>query len=83
MSEIERRGQHAASLLQDPLMVEALTAIEQTLQESWIGATTTEVREELWYTLKGMQRFKQYLSLAVEQAEYETALMERTDGKAE
>ena len=83
MSEIERRGQHAASLLQDPLMVEALTAIEQTLQESWISATTTEVREELWYTLKGMQRFKQYLSLAVEQAEYETALMERTDGKAE
>jgi len=80
MNEVQQRGQHAERLLQDPLMVEALEAIEQTLRESWDSATTTEVREELWYTLKGMQRFKQYLSLAVEQGDYETALTEKANG---
>jgi hypothetical protein len=77
MSEITERGQRADQLLQDPLIVEALDGIEQTLRDQWEKAATTEIREELWYTFKGMQRFKQYLTLAVEQGVYETALMEK------
>jgi hypothetical protein len=79
VSEIIERGHQAERILQDPLMAEALETIEQSIRESWDSATTTEVREELWYTLKGMQRFKQYLGLAIEQGEYETALTEKTN----
>lgn len=79
MNEVELRGQHAERLLQDPLIVEALEGIEQTLRDQWETATTTAIREELWYTFKGMHRFTQYLKLAVEQAEYST-LMEKKHG---
>lgn len=79
MSKITERGQHAENILQDPLVVDALKSIEQVLRDSWDNATSTEVREELWYTLKGMQRFKHYFTVAIEQGEFETALKEKAN----
>lgn len=81
MSKITERGQHAENLLQDPLVVDALKSIEQVLQDSWKEAPSAEIREELWYTLKGMQRFKHYFTVAIEQGKFETALMEKEHGK--
>lgn len=78
MGPIER-GQRAAALLQDPLIVEALDGIEQTLRDQWENAVTTDIREELWYTLKGMQRFKNLLTISIENGVYEKALMEKQD----
>ena len=73
------RGHRASELLADPLIVEALDGLEQLLQSQWLDSTTSEAREELWYTIKGMQRFKQYLRIAVENGDYEKALMEKRD----
>jgi len=76
MKAIEK-GHRAENILQDPLIVEALTGIEQALREQWTNASTTEVREELWYTLKGLLRFKHYLTVIVDNGVYEEALLEK------
>lgn len=71
------RGHRAEEILQDPLIVEALEGIEQALHSQWQTAVTSEAREELWYTLKGAQRFKHYLTVIVDNGVFEKALMEK------
>ena len=66
-----QRGQRSKELLDDPIIVEALTKIEDTIRQTWEDTTSTEHREELWYTLKGCLRFKEYLTIAVQNGEFE------------
>ena len=80
MSEVVEKGHRAEALLNDPLIVEALSEIEQTLRDQWDDANTTDIREELWYTMKGMQRFTHLLFLTIEQGEYETIISEKENG---
>ena len=76
--DMKDRGHRAAQLLQDPLLIEALDLVEHELTQIWKGANTTlEQREQAWYTLRGHQRFKDILQLALETGKYDQILEEK------
>ena len=76
--DMQDRGHRAAQLLQDPLLLEALDLVEHELTQIWKGANTTlEQREQAWYTLRGHQRFKDILQLALETGKYDQILEEK------
>ena len=79
MTDISR-GHAAKTLLQNPLIEETLTEIEEKIQAEWIGCTDSNMREELWYTLKGLHRFKLVLNVAIEKGEYESIMTEKENG---
>lgn len=70
-SETARLGQHAKQLVNDPNNAQVLNMIEQQLTQSWKNAQTTEDREEIWYTLKGHQRFIETLLTLEDNYDYE------------
>ena len=71
--KIIERGERAKQTLQDEVISEALSDLENTLVDSWKAANTTEHREELWFTLKGLSRFKTLLEGAIVSGEYEAS----------
>ena len=77
MSEEQTRGQAATQLLEHPLMAEALDIIDEALTEQWITSTSTEAREEIWYTLQGAKRFQHFLQVVIETGDYAKALEEK------
>jgi hypothetical protein len=74
---VEQKGQAADKLLADPLLQEALETIASALIEQWQETKDSTVREELWFTLQGLKRFKHVLEMTVSNGEDETALKEK------
>ena len=72
----EQRGHLSKEILENPLVKEAFAVIEESIHEQWQEAPHSDMREELWYTLKGCQRFKQVFTIAIEQGNYEATLKE-------
>lgn len=66
--EAKRRGEHAAQLLRDPLLVEALEAIEKDILLEWENCPARDVqgREEIWKFFKTAKKFQLILSGMVE-----------------
>ena len=80
--DMKQRGHRAEELLSDPLLVETLDLIEQSLTQSWKESTETTAREELWYTLRGHQRFKEILTVTMESGKYQEALEEKRNAQS-
>lgn len=76
MSKVEE-GQAASKLLANPLLQDTLVTIETALIEQWTVTKDTLLREELWYTLQGLKRFKGLLENIVEQGKYELVIKEK------
>ena len=72
-----QRGQAAEAILQNPLVNEAFTEIEQALTDAWKESTDAPQREEIYYTLKGLERFKMVFEIAVSTGEGDIALKEK------
>lgn len=55
-----QRGEHALRLLSDPLLVEALQAIETEYTEQWKNSPARDEagREKLWLMVKMVNRFR-------------------------
>ena len=79
MNDIQR-GQRAKEILADPLIKEALTGIEDIILDEWKTQADPSMREELWHTYKGMNRFKTALEIAVTNGEYEVIMKEKENG---
>ena len=77
---IIQKGQAAEELLANPLLQESLQTIESALIDQWQESKDTLVREEMWYTLQGLKRFKHVLEMIVEHGVNELALKERDNG---
>jgi hypothetical protein len=62
------RSQRARAILDDPLVKEALAAIEQGCVEEWRRAQPRDVeaRERLWLMLKLAERFRRHFESHVE-----------------
>ena len=75
--EIVKAGQAAKLLLQNPTLQEAFQTIEDALTEQWRNTASPNDREEVWYTLKGLERFRSILTATVESGELEQQLGER------
>lgn len=69
-------GQRSDELLNDPVIQTALELVETTLINEWKSAQSTEVREELWYTLQGQTRFKHTLQVAIDNGKFESGQQE-------
>src|SRR3546814_10799433 len=71
-SEIHR-GEQAARLLNEPLMIEAFATIEQELTEQWQNspARDAEGREKLWLSLKLLHRVRGHLTNVLETGQIE------------
>jgi hypothetical protein len=81
MSESIKDGQAAKQVLENPALQNALNVIENELVEHWKVCSSPELREEIWYTLKGHERFVSTLKTTVEIGEMDKALMEKYNGK--
>ena len=59
---------HAKRLLTDPLFVEAFEVLEKNLQNSWSasGVSETETREQIWLSLRLLERIRLHLTSIVE-----------------
>lgn len=57
------RGQRAAELMEDPLMVEAFTILQERFQTEWVNspARDTEGRERLWLMQKLLTNLKGHI----------------------
>jgi len=64
----ELREEHAKRLLTDPLFVEAFEVLEKNLQNSWSasGVSETEAREQIWLSLRLLERIRLHLTSIVE-----------------
>lgn len=63
-----QRGERAALLLQDELIVGAFETIEKELTEQWQNSPVRDVegREKLWLSLKLLQKVHGHLTSVVE-----------------
>ena len=73
-------GHAAKAILEDPTVRATLDLIESALKDQWELATTSEQREEVWYTLQGAKRFRNVLTQAVENMEFDAQLKEKQNG---
>jgi hypothetical protein len=62
-----RRGERAQALLDDPLLAEALAALERAAIDEWraSGARDVEARERAWLMLELAQRFRAHFESLV------------------
>lgn len=72
-----QRGQIAQRILGDEVVVEAFEQIEDSLLEIWKQAKTTEDREEVWYTLRGLELFKHCFEATISSGSFEKAVQEQ------
>lgn len=68
------RGHRAKELMDDPLIKEAFELIEQQIHIEWKNASNGSDREELWYTLRALERFKDYFNIAMQNGDLDTKL---------
>jgi hypothetical protein len=76
MNDIQR-GQAASQILEHPLVIEAFETIESALVDTWKDSLDSSGREEVYYTLKGLERFKTLLETYVTSGKDELALKEK------
>lgn len=67
----QQEGQAAKNLLAHPIVKITLDEIEEQLHLLWASSTEANDRDELWYTLKGLERFKNLLDSKVQNASLE------------
>ena len=79
--DMQQRGHRAKEILADPLIVEALDLIEQSLIQTWKESDDSTAREDAWYTLRGHQRFVTTLTNLVWTGEYQNTLEEKYNVK--
>ena len=56
--EQKRRGDSATRIMNDPLVVETLEKMEQSILKLWIDCGDKETRDRLWYTYQGAVTFR-------------------------
>lgn len=56
MTNPEQKAKEASELLEE--IEDHLKSVEKDITDSWVVEKDTEMREELWYTLRGLQLFK-------------------------
>jgi hypothetical protein len=64
-------------MLNDPTTQKVLNMIEQHLTQTWKEANDEAAREQLWYTLKGHQRFINTLEVLRDNSNLDATLEER------
>jgi hypothetical protein len=77
MTDTMQEGQAAKQLLANPLLEETLKTIESALIDQWKITSSPEIREEIWYTQKGLERFVGILTVAVESGDADLAIKEK------
>ena len=75
------RGQRAAMLLDDPILMEALDAIEREVVDQWADcpARDKEGKEALWQLLKTSKKFRGLLLGYVETGRFEATRLKTYD----
>ena len=74
-----RKGQLSKELLENPLLQETLKTIEDAIIALWSNSNDSKVREDAWFTLKGLQRFESTLKIAVENGDVDKALRDKDE----
>ena len=69
-----QRGENAARILNDPLVQEVFSGLENLMVNTWKSTSDASEREQLWYTLKGLERFRAAFEAAVQSGQYERTL---------
>ena len=67
----QQREEQAKRLLNDPLVVEAFAELEQNLKNTWEFSSVgdTEAREQVWLSLRLLERVRLHLTSIVETGE--------------
>ena len=67
----QQREEQAKRLLNDPLLVEAFTELEQNLKNTWMFSSVgdIEAREQVWLSLRLLERIRLHLTSIVETGE--------------
>jgi|TARA_R100001086_G_scaffold247230_1_gene180958 hypothetical protein len=67
----QQREEQAKRLLNDPLLVEAFTELEQNLKNTWTFSSVgdIEAREQVWLSLRLLERIRLHLTSIVETGE--------------
>ena len=67
----QQREEQAKRLLTDPLLVEAFTELEQNLKNTWEFSSVgdIEAREQVWLSLRLLERVRLHLTSIVETGE--------------
>jgi hypothetical protein len=74
----ELREEHAKRLLTDPLFVEAFELLEKNLLNSWSvsGVNEIEAREQIWLSLRLLERIRLHLTSIIETGDMAKKLKE-------
>lgn len=65
------RGTRAASLLEDPLLIEVLAIIENEAITKMVDSQTLEAREEAWNGINAVKAFKKKLTSLISNGKFE------------
>tara|TARA_R110002020_G_scaffold287099_1_gene502593 strand:- start:34158 stop:34403 length:246 start_codon:yes stop_codon:yes gene_type:complete len=77
-----QKAERAKIILADTLVVDAFSEMEEDIMDLWKNESSTDLREELWYTLKGLERFKTKFAATISDGEYELAMQEQNHGES-
>ena len=74
----ELREEHAKRLLTDPLFVEAFELLEKHLLNSWSSSGVNEIdtREQIWLSLRLLERIRLHLTSIIETGDMAKKLKE-------
>jgi len=74
----ELREEHAKRLLTDPLFVEAFELLEKNLLNSWSvsGVNEIDTREQIWLSLRLLERIRLHLTSIIETGDMAKKLKE-------
>jgi hypothetical protein len=74
----ELREEHARRLLTDPLFNEAFETLEKNLLDSWksSGVSELEAREQIWLSLRLLERIRLHITSIVETGDMAKKLKE-------
>ena len=74
----ELREEHAKRLLTDPLFVEAFELLEKNLLNSWSSSGVNEIdtREQIWLSLRLLERIRLHLTSIIETGDMAKKLKE-------
>ena len=74
----ELREEHARRILNDKLFVEAFETLEKNLLDSWksSGGSELEAREQIWLSLRLLERIRLHITSIVETGDMAKKLKE-------
>jgi hypothetical protein len=74
----ELREEHAKRILTDPLFVEAFELLEKNLLNSWSSSGVNEIdtREQIWLSLRLLERIRLHLTSIIETGDMARKLKE-------